>query len=105
MSRRILEKYDQKRMRFEGKVAAFSQKSKYFGSPKTVLVKNIRLFKNKEPVANHVWFIAGQWSRSLRPGDYITFDARVQLYEKNYKGKKNSKFNYKLVYPSNIEYT
>ena len=98
-----LQKHNRKRMRFEGKVTTFSRKSKYHGSPKTILVKDIKLFKNKEPVAKHVWFTAGQWSRSLRKGDHITFDARVQVYEKNYKGKKNSKFNYKLVYPSNIK--
>ena len=102
-NRQSLKKYDGKRLRFEGRIATFSRKSKYKGSPPTVLVKNIRLHKNQEPIAQHLWFVCGQWSQDLQSGDWIIFDARVQGYERNYKGKKPDRFSYKLVYPSNIQ--
>ena len=100
--RRNLQTYDGRRLRFNGKVATFSKKSGYNGSPQTILIKNIKLHKNQEDVADHVWLETGKWSRSLRPGDQIIFDAKVRLYQKNYRGKRNSTYDYKLVYLSLI---
>ena len=43
-------------------------------------------------VAEHLWFTYGKWSRELKPGDWIEFDARVKGYQDDCK----------LVFPTRV---
>ena len=83
-----LKKYSRQRLRFVGTVSRFGSKRAPSGRTKrpTVLLLDVHLYSTKESVAEHVWLIGGKWSKNLRVGDVVVFQARVTRYQKGYKG-------------------
>jgi hypothetical protein len=76
----------------------------------TILLQDIKTADGKI-VADHLWFNYTKGFEAIEPlqeGDVIRFDARVQLYEKGYKGRRDDvydrpvKADYKLSRPTRI---
>ena len=49
---------------------------------KTVMLLDVKIEGTGKFVADHVWLTCAKWSARLKPGDVISFEARVQRYEK-----------------------
>lgn len=95
----------------------FSATFKRFGSKKgyqgrqltTVLF--VSIFCDGKEVCDHVWFTLGKQMDELKltEGDRISFNARVKLYQKGYRGRREGhdlpppSVDYKLSHPSNIK--
>lgn len=76
---------------------------------RTLMVTDVKIEKTNENVADHVWLTCGKWSLGLSPGDRFSFEARVQRYEKGYKGFYGRgedipiQDDYRLVNPSKVK--
>ena len=78
-----------KRLRFQARIERRSEKPAYRGLPvPTLLLSGVSLAETGDEVTDHLWFTAGKWAESLRPGDLIEFDARVDSYVKGYRGSR-----------------
>jgi hypothetical protein len=101
-----LEKYYNKRRRFEGTFERFGVKSGYKGPVRTLVLLNIVDVYTREEVCDHLWFVVGlQLDRlGLVAGDIIRFDARVTKYMKGYvhRDEDNRTFDYRLSFPTNF---
>lgn len=113
MTRKNLQKIGRKeRHRFTATFVRFGEKNGYWGSKKTILLKNIKLLDTDEIVTDHLWFTYGKLFErlNLNKGDVIEFNARVGKYTKGWISKKNwyergcppVQTDYKLEYPSKI---
>lgn len=79
----------------------------------TMLFRNIICKANGKQVADHIWFNCGKnftMIGDFTKGDMIQFDARVDDYEKGYKGMRAMELGYediekdwKLCRPTNIK--
>jgi len=102
-----------KRHTFLAEVGRDGEKSGWNGEIViTILLKNIRLKKTGQIVANHLWFTKGiQFEDSeCEEGDEIEFSARVAEYGKGWQGRKaeeigedSFKTDWKLERPSKIK--
>lgn len=84
-------------------------KNGYKGKLKTVLFENVRKYDTRELVTDHLWFnyTKGFHLANLHEGDEVQFDARVECYEKGYKGYRKDIYipvsvDYKLSKPTHI---
>ena len=73
----------------------------------TLLLRNVVRRDTREAVASHLWFTAGKWSRRLRKGDKVAFDARVGEYVKGYLGRRQDvdsppSLDYRLERPTKV---
>ena len=108
--RKILARSKGKRLVFRGCFDHFGEKPGWRGSPeKTVLLLNV-VGEYGEPVCDHIWFnLTKQFdSLDLKHGDIVEFHARVKLYEKGYKGRREDVYkpverDYKLIFPTQIK--
>jgi hypothetical protein len=84
-----LAKINGQRMRFRAKVEYFSSKRGWRGRPEpTVCLTNVQFVATGELATDHLWFTTGAWTDGLLPGDVFEFDARVDAYEKGYRGRR-----------------
>lgn len=109
MRNKLKEIGNENRHIFTGEFSRFGVKNGYMGQQKTILLQNIKNEKG-ELVTDHLWFnyIKGFKKINLQKGDIIKFSARVNLYEKGYKGYREDiyvpiTYDYKLSYPTNIQ--
>lgn len=90
--RRELKKLDGERMRFVGTVERFGTKPAFRGPDiETILLVNVHSDDDPDTIlTDHLWFACGTTFRrlGLRPGDRVSFDARVSRYEKGYRGRR-----------------
>jgi hypothetical protein len=87
-----MKKLNGERLRFVGTVGRFGTKPAYRGPAiRTILLLDVH--REGEPdqiLTDHLWFNCGTtFDRlGLRPGDKVSFDARVSRYEKGYTGRR-----------------
>ncbi len=82
------------RLRFSATVERFGEKSAFKGGPiPTVLLKNVCLVSSGECVTDHLWFTKGKSWESCSTGSKVEFDARVTVYEKGYKGRRDDVYD------------
>lgn len=75
------------RLRFRAKIERFGEKEGWTGFPEeTTLLVDVRFVDTDELATDHLWLKSGVWSEGLAQGDEIEFDARVDSYEKGYRG-------------------
>lgn len=106
--RKELKDIEGARKRFIATFVKFGSKKGFKGRTiKTLLFNDVR-DKNGKTYCDHIWFTINlQFERlNLKPGDDISFDARVKEYWKGYRGHKDvdkpvSK-DYKLSHPNNV---
>ena len=103
-----LKKINKIRTTFTGTFERFGTKSGYHGPETTVLIKGVK-DSNGKIVADHLWFnyTKGFEDANLSEGDTVQFDARVKMYEKGYKGRREDvdsyiEDDYKLSFPTKI---
>ena len=96
------------RSRFTATVEQFGTKSSFKGKPlKTILLIDV-YYINNEKVADHLWMTCGKWSKNIKVGDKIAFDARVSEYIKGYKGYRDDVYgkpitkDYRLERPTKV---
>jgi len=106
--RQELEKRDGERTTFHGTFARFGSKRGWKGDLPTVLFQDIRT-PTGEPICDHLWMnlTKGIAALDLQIGDVVQFDARVQEYEKGYKGRRDVydapiSIDYKLSHPTRL---
>ncbi len=100
---------EETRNTFTGRFERYGEKSGYMGHVKeTVLLLDIRNSTGKI-VADHLWFNRTKGFRqlTLKQGDIVQFDARVEEYERGYHGRREYVYvpvstDYKLAYPTKI---
>ena len=95
-----LRKIEGQRIRFRATVKRFGRKRgwtiKEHGRkvgwqgtfPETILLTNVKAVKNPDIRNRRLWLTAGKWANELKVLDIIEFDARVDIYEKDYHGKR-----------------
>lgn len=97
--RRKLRERDHERFRIIAKVERFGTCAGWKGYHQpTILLKDIRDASNGELLTDHMWFKKGVWSMYIRPGDVISFDARVTKYIKG-KGRRD----FRMERPTKVE--
>lgn len=98
------------RKRFIATFERYGTKPAYKGPPiKTLLFVNIRDV-HSDNFADHIWFTTNKQFEKLelKEGDNICFDARVKIYYKGYKGRREDlnlppvTKDYKLSHPTNV---
>jgi hypothetical protein len=114
------------RMRFYATVGRFGTKPR--GNVRTILLRDVRLVTDTdewvsdpdhegklklrldgEVVTDHLWWTAGQWAEGYKEGDLISFEARVDSYEKGYQGGRAgwdeawSETDYHLERPTKVK--
>ncbi len=112
VQRKGLKTYRGQRLSFTGIFVRFGTKRNFKGYPeKTVLLKDVRT-SGGEQVTDHLWFnyTKGFEALKLIEGVQVSFDARVQLYKKGYRGRDIEKecenppaTDYKLSRPTKIK--
>lgn len=97
-----------RRGKFTAVVSRFGQASGWQGRPlKTVLLTDVR-DESGATVTDHLWFKVGTWSAELKPGDKVSFEARVRSYKKGYRGYREDdelpppSVDYRLAFPSKV---
>ncbi|MFV8944224.1 hypothetical protein [Moellerella wisconsensis] len=103
-----LSKFDGERLRFVGVVTRHGSKKKGYKdlTLPTLLLSPVETLSG-EFVADHLWMNVTKHLQDARVGDTVEFDARVGMYEKGYKGKKNGinkpiSKDYRLERPTKI---
>lgn len=87
--RNALRKVNGKRTRFIAAVERFGSRRNWHGFPeRTVLLRDVRFADTGQLACDHLWFRCGQWADVLIEGARFAFDARVDAYEKGYRGRK-----------------
>ena len=81
-----LARMEGKRTGFVGTVERLGVKSGWAGPEPTILLRNVK--HNDSEVTDHLWFNRGKSWDGIKPGDIVSFDARVALYEGGYKGRQ-----------------
>lgn len=98
------------RLRFIAEFERFGSKKAFKGPPIiTLLFTNIR-DKRGIIFTDHIWFTINKTFErlNLKPGDLISFDARVRSYIKGYRGNREDEYSkpvsrdYKLSHPTNV---
>ena len=103
-----LAKRNGKRFRVKATIERFGTKRGWKGRElQTVLFRNV-IDEAGAPLADHLWITAGKWSSGLKPGDAISFDARVDEYEKGYFGRRDDVYveasrDWHLERPTKVE--
>ena len=109
--RDTLEEIEEFRGEFCGTFVRFGEKSGFNGPEITVLLKDVR-DANGKLMAGHLWFNLTKRFKELnmKPGDVISFHARVKCYVKGYHGWNEQKrfmnpprYDYKLSHPTKVK--
>lgn len=107
--RKKLGKICGERMSFKATVERYGSKKAFKGPDlMTILLKDVIRTDTHEIVCDHLWFTAGKSWEGLVSGDQISFDARVSMYEKGYKGRREDVFkpvtrDYRLERPTKVK--
>lgn len=111
--RNTLKSFLGQRLRFRATVSRFGTKSNYHGNRQpipTLLLTHVIFEDSGEIAAEHVWLVRGKWATDLCIGDEIVFDARVDEYEKGYRGYDEQRqfehppaIDYRLTFPSQVQ--
>jgi hypothetical protein len=96
------------RMRFTAQVERFGTKTGFKLDLPTILLKNVIRVDTLEVVTDHLWFTKGKSWANCTIGCTVAFDARVNTYEKGYKGYREDVYapislDYKLERPTKVE--
>lgn len=82
------------RLRFSATVERFGEKPALKGGQAdTVLLNELRLLGSDEPLTDHLWMNKCKSFESCSPGSKVEFDARVTVYEKGYKGRRDDVYD------------
>jgi hypothetical protein len=109
--REELAKRDGLRGRFFATFVRFGTKTAYRGAPiKTCLLRDVK-DEAGTIVTDHLWMVCGiQLERlEMKPGDIIYFMARVSVYTKGYRGRREDddlpplEQDYRLSFPTNMQ--
>lgn len=110
MPRRGLKKLEGNRSRFTAQVERYGFKPKGTNlAVQTILLSDVRLEHSGDVVADHLWFPCGKWCDGILPGSRIAFDAKVGIYTKGYKGRRDDIHgkpvtkDWKLTWPSRVK--
>ena len=101
-----------RRYTFTGVVGRFGTKKGFKGYPlPTIMLMDIKM--DDTPVTDHLWMnmTKGFVDADLEMGDTVRFDARVNIYEKGYKGHRSGdwifrhpiELDYGLERPTHVE--
>lgn len=98
------------RKSFEGSFVRFGQKSFKEHVSTTVLLSDIKFKGGKDVLCDHIWLnhTKALQQHELKAGIIIVFDARVVLYVKGYRGRRDDEWEHpieqdcKLSHPTNI---
>lgn len=96
------------RLAFTATVSRYGKKNAFRGEAiNTVLLVNIRRIDTGEVVTDHLWFTVGKVWMGFKPGDQVTFDARVGDYRKGYFGRREEVYvksatDYRLERPTKV---
>lgn len=109
MTRNHLRQQNGIRGRYTGQVSRFGTKIAFHGPPlKTLCLVDVR-DGNGVLVTDHLWFTMGKQFERLQlvQGDRVSFEARVTLYIKGYRGHRDDVYlpitkDYRLSNPSKI---
>ena len=96
---------------FTGTFVRFGWKSGYKCPLETVLLCDVVQASTNKGVTDHLWFnkTKGFAELDLQPGDIVQFSARVDEYEKGYKGYRDDVWDhpietdYRLTYPTKLK--
>ena len=106
--RKALKQLNGERRRFSGTFVRTGQKPGWKGSAlTTILLKDIK-DANGRIVSDHLWFnLTKEFDLALKEGDVISFDARVKLYYKGYRGYREDvdkpvEMDFKLSHPTKV---
>jgi len=107
--RRALKSLEGVRTVFHGTVVQFGMKSGYTGRDLPTLMMKDVMDSADNIVTDHLWFMVGKQLAALhlQIGDVISFQARVTIYEKGYKGYRDDvdkpiEIDYRLSNPTKI---
>jgi len=113
MQRRELQFMEGVRGRFSGVFARYGWKPAYRGPyQKTILLTNVVDCRSTRIVADHLWLTVGKNMSALpelKPGNVISFEARVTSYMKGYRGRRFvpeaplPSWDYRLSYPTHVQ--
>lgn len=100
-----------KHQTFIGTFVRFGWKHGYKCDLETVLLTDVTDPATKKVVTDHLWFnkTKGFAGLKLKPGDVVHFSARVDEYEKGYKGWRDDVWDhpietdYRLTYLTKLE--
>lgn len=107
--REELKKIKGQRIKFSAIISKYGFKRAYRGPDlKTVLLIDVKDVVNNITVADHLWFTCGKSWEPFCEGDVIEFEARVGIYQKGYKGRREDVFNpvsydYRLERPTKMK--
>lgn len=107
MRKKLSNLSENKRYTFKGTFVRLGTKPS-FNSPypdTTVLLKDIRLFKNDQKLTDHLWFNYTRGFQNLghlNEGDVIKFDGRVSGYLKD-DLLGEDEFDLKISFPTKLE--
>lgn len=108
--RNKLKKLNGQRIRFTAEVSRIGRKTSFRGLPTaTILLQNVKQEGEDEILTDHVWFAKGKSWDSAQTGVSVSFDARVTVYEKGYKGHREDVYDaaveldYTLERPTKIK--
>ena len=108
--RHKLKRLNGSRLTFKGEYVRTGIKNGFKGTEETVLIKDI--VHDNEPVCDHVWFNKTKGFRqlNLQSGDTVEFDARVEDYQKGYRGwdiekqiSRPLRWDYHLTRPTKVK--
>lgn len=107
--RRALKALEGVRTTFRGTVAQFGMKPGYTGRDLPTLMLKDVMDSAGNIVTDYLWFMVGKQlaALDLHVGDVISFQARVTVYEKGYKGYRDDVYkpieiDYRLSNPTKI---
>lgn len=108
--REKLQRIDGQRATFTGVFTRFGRRPRWCGSVKTVLLRDVRTVDG-EQVTDHVWIgFTEEFEQlcPLQPGERVQFDARVETYQKGYRGiypreHRPVEHDYRLARPTEVE--
>jgi len=95
---------------FTGIVVREGIKRGYKSDLPTLLLTDVKLLGDDEVLTDHLWFnlTTGFKNAWLQEGNVVQFDARVEVYQKGYQGRredvyKKLEIDYKLSRPSKVK--
>lgn len=106
-----LQHYSRRKLRFVATIDKLGWRNTPSRSKRirTIMLKDVTVEKTGEDVADHAWVDCGKWSLELKPRDKFSFEAKVQRYEKGYKGVVHNdddipiQDDYRFVNPTKVK--
>ncbi|WP_413219534.1 hypothetical protein [Tritonibacter mobilis] len=96
------------RVRVKGKFVRFGEKRGFKGPLQTILLSDVRDYETDELLTDHIWFTRGSSWPTLKSGDQVALNARIDSYQKGYNGRRpdvyvREEIDYRLTRPTKIE--